>query len=507
MRRSLALTLLGSSLALGCADSSSDSTFLTPGVTDLGIAGGDYRLEDGVLAASRSEDGVDRNGDGDGVDRVLEIVDLRGGRRTFVANESGLGLSVGAGFVAFLVSEQDGGRDLNGDHDLLDFVLHVHDTRTGRTRNLGHACFDAPAQDGDRIAVAVFENAQGEDLDGDGDLDDSIPFVYEAERQRLTQLPGTARSGTLRVVGRHVLWQPDDVDTVQVYDALTGRIHDTARACDEVRLEGSLLAMLVPEWENGDFDLNGNGRSDDSFVELHDLDTGRVRVTSQNDSTLLALDGDLAVVALEDPFQPREIRVYDRLDDRWYPLPSWGSSLFDTTLLSARRHAFLVNELEVGADLDGDGELFDDVLHLFDARTGRTRAVRAAYSSPALDERWLAFLGLSEPQVARPPTHTSVHVLDVQSGVVRDLEWMASDFRLEHGRILALTPEAWQGVDLDGDQRLDHSVLLIHDLGKRRTYNTGLARFDLGDEFHPVEFDGEQLVLEVGGRLKALHVP
>jgi hypothetical protein len=38
-------------------------------------------------------------------------------------------------------------------------------------------------------------------------------------------------------------------------------------------IEGSLLATQIPEWENGNQDLNGNGRTDDGFLELHDLDT------------------------------------------------------------------------------------------------------------------------------------------------------------------------------------------------------------------------------------------
>jgi hypothetical protein len=59
--------------------------------------------------------------------------------------------------VAFRVSEaQQGNLDLNGDHDVLDGVLHVYDMSRAETRNLGFAVNPASyAVSGDVVAFPV----------------------------------------------------------------------------------------------------------------------------------------------------------------------------------------------------------------------------------------------------------------------------------------------------------------------------------------------------------------
>lgn len=152
------------------------------------------RLEDQIVVASVFEDGVDMNGDGDGTDAVLEIVDLRTGRKERIPNASRFAL--GDDFVSFLVPEWWRGGDLNGDGDLGDAVLHVHDA-SGRARtrpptvNLGLAVDPSfpVAQEGALVAFAVDEWQQGEqDLDGDGNISSVLAYVYEADLARLTPL-------------------------------------------------------------------------------------------------------------------------------------------------------------------------------------------------------------------------------------------------------------------------------------------------------------------------------
>jgi hypothetical protein len=312
----------------------------------------------------------------------------------------------------------------------------------------------------------------------------------------------------MRISGRRVFYLDDPDPTVQVYDADTGQLRSIPHSTDAMWVEGSLLATLVPEWENGGQDLNGNGSNNDGFVELHDLDTEHVRMTSRNDCYVISIGGDLAVVGLEQHPEPREVRVYDRFTDTLSdPIEAGVASLTVNNGVSDRRYAYLVSEYEAGADLDGDGELWDEVLHLFDARTGTARNVgRAAYSRPQIDADRVAFLAVAEPTIERPPSRTSVHVLDVRTGVVTDTGVMASDFLLEDGRILALTPEEWQGIDLDGDLALTHTVLQVHDLGSGETLSTGLTVLYFDDEYDPIVLDGDVLALVVDGRLKAVRL-
>ena len=488
-----------------CHDSSGGAAFLAPGVNDLGTSEGLLAFADGIVAAAVVERADDLNGDGDRVDFLLEILDVRSGKRTYVSDvATGHGVTTGAGFVTFLVNEASAGRDLNGDGDQLDLVVHVRDARRGSTRNLGLVTYDPPVQEGSLIAVGVYEEP-GLDLNADGDFEDGVTHVFRAERGLLTVLPNDSFPSTVRIEGRRVFFVTEDPETVQIYDADTGQLTTIDLVIDAMWVQGSLLALLVPEWENGNVDLNGNGRIDADFVQLHDLDTGHVQATDRDDCWILALGEDLAVVALEQYPDPTEVRVYDRLSDTLSdPIGAWSSSSFGARkgMTSDRRHAYLVGEGEVGMDLDGDGQQWDKVLHVFDARTGMTRSTgKAAYSEPQIDARRVAFLGL-----ATPGSYTTVHVLDLHSGAVSDLGLAASELLLVNGRILVLTPEEWQGEDLDGDQALTHTVLQVHDLGTGRTHVTGLSVGNLEDSGHPVVLDGDVLALAVDGRLMAVRL-
>src|SRR5262245_47919730 len=144
-----------------CTDSSSGSS----SVVDLGIPAPYFALEDGVVAATFSENGVDQ----------LRVVPLDGRRGVTISNVDLRPPLTGGGFVTFVVSED--GQDLNGDGDGTDFVPRVYDVRQHRTRGFPLAVYSDIAQDGALIAFGVPEEAQFTDLDGDGELDGEILHV------------------------------------------------------------------------------------------------------------------------------------------------------------------------------------------------------------------------------------------------------------------------------------------------------------------------------------------
>ena len=123
--------------------------------------------------------GVDLNGDGDTLDRVLHVLHPQTGRtrnlrlalhRYQLANDR----------VAFSVLESGQGLDLNGDGDIADNILHVFDARTGQTTNLGMegAQYDVG---GDVVALLVSESVAKEnmDLNNDGDQADYVLHIFE----------------------------------------------------------------------------------------------------------------------------------------------------------------------------------------------------------------------------------------------------------------------------------------------------------------------------------------
>jgi len=92
------------------------------------------------------------------------------------------------------------GGDLNGDGDRNDQVGFLYDDRTGALRSLGRTLMgfawdpDAPtrflgAVEADVAAYAISELGEGRDLNGDGDLADAVPEVVD----QLGNVLGAAR--------------------------------------------------------------------------------------------------------------------------------------------------------------------------------------------------------------------------------------------------------------------------------------------------------------------------
>src|SRR5437870_1807110 len=97
-------------------------------------------------------------------------------------------------WVAFLVPEED--RDLNGDGDTKDSVLHVVDVRTLQVINLGLAVDPILAKadagppvaiSGNTLAALISERDQGnKDLNGDGDATDNVLEIVDLTTRQVT---------------------------------------------------------------------------------------------------------------------------------------------------------------------------------------------------------------------------------------------------------------------------------------------------------------------------------
>jgi hypothetical protein len=147
-------------LSLAAALSSAEP----PTLTNLGAK--HARLRGDRLVYSRWETfgSEDLNGDGDLEDIVLTTEDL-GSRR--VTNVGLLGVRgpdqdslIGPFWEdghAFWISEAEEGRDLNGDGDRADLVMHVHDAARGETTNTGLAVLEFP---GNRSAPYVQQSGR-----------------------------------------------------------------------------------------------------------------------------------------------------------------------------------------------------------------------------------------------------------------------------------------------------------------------------------------------------------
>lgn len=233
--------------------------------------------------------GVDLNGDGDTLDRVLHVLHPQTGRtrnlrlalhRYQLANDR----------VAFSVLEAGQGLDLNGDGDIADNILHIfeRDPVTGADRliNAGVDASEMRAA-GDFLATLRSEANDGVRLDGDGDTNDLVPQVYDLSMP-LDQVMNVGiaatrhRSGTslpalsLSELGVLAFEVPDGVDNIlHVFDARTGQTTDLGMEGAQYDVGGDVVALLVSESvAKENMDLNNDGDQADHVLHIFECSVG-----------------------------------------------------------------------------------------------------------------------------------------------------------------------------------------------------------------------------------------
>lgn len=346
----------------------------------LGVRGGEGSGEPGFVALAADETTLgDRNGDGDSSDVVFEVYDASA--RTLQPAGLALLRAIGGlaspplvhqGRWAFSVGEQDQGLDLDGDGDALDVVSIVHDPESERTRILGPLQV-APLQGlaqlvlfeldpgsshptvwlhdertdqlastglrgvnvtraGQRVAIEVSEDAQGEDLDRDGAFTSFVPVLHDLRSGRSESLGLDAFA--LQPSGRGLLmraregardWNGDgDRDDVVLFTWREGRgTTNTGLAIAGATWLNEETALVTLRESDLGADLNQDGDELDRI--LHDYHVATRRLTN------LGLAAGL-------------------------PLQGGGGRILVTVLESSQ-----------GQDLNQDGDLADLVLHRVDA--------------------------------------------------------------------------------------------------------------------------------------------
>lgn len=396
-----------------------------------------------VLEAGQG--GSDLNGDGDALDSVLYLYDGTTGTATNV----GLAASADSRFdgrrVAFGVREAaEGNVDLNGDGDAVDTVLHVYDTATGTTTNVGLAAA-AFQLDGSRVAVSVVEFQQGRsDLNGDGDSSDSsVVHVHDLATAVTTNLALTGnavlRGDRLAVnvtegnQGNTDLNGDGDAGdrVIHVHDLATGTTSNVALAALPWAFDGERVALGVPESEQGNSDRNGDGDSSDFVLHVYDLATRTTTNVGLATAFDVFLGGGRVVLDVPEGSQgtmdlngdgdvgDSVLHVYDVPG---MAISNVGLAVSGVELFDGSRAVFSVPE-EGNADLNGDGDLQDPVLHVYDVATGSTTNVGLAARFPQLDGSYVA-MGVVEQWQGNTDlngdgdTFDSVlHVYDVTSPV------------------------------------------------------------------------------------------
>ena len=368
---------------------------------DPGTLGAGFNVGGGEALAviSESRQLVDLNGDNDIADAILHRIELASGRVTNTriavasAGQGNVFPSLGPtpipfafheGLAIFNLAEADQGKDLNGDGDTKDVLLHTLSTRTGRLQNLNVSASLFPSESTPgRVILFMSENDNARDLNGDGDIGSS-EFVMG-----LADLNGRE----LRFVntGLAISTLPTNGDDGNIF-----LVDGTA-----LQIAGNFVTFLVPEAVQGNRDLNGDGDTVDNVLHIADLTTFTTRSTG--------LSGASAYRAIQAPLLPA----------------------------SDGRAMVPVNESRQGRDLNGDGDFADNVLQSLDVRSGRSRNTGIAVAG----ESFFAVTAFDCPLMIRGETFVSLllqegsndlnsdgdttdlvlHILDVATGRLTNL--------------------------------------------------------------------------------------
>lgn len=293
---------------------------------------------------------IDLNGDGDKTDTVLHIWDG-------TASPANVGVAIDWGFVwdlddgGFLVGVDEadqGGTDRNGDGDTADVVAHVW-TPLGGLVNLevdmrGFAPSERRLAGGGFAAFGVAESYQGNtDLNGDGDTADRVIHLWSAGTGLLNtalaaQFDPAAGDGGVgfyvsesQQSGTDLNADGDGSDHVaHAWSPGQGVVNLALAGTAAPSPAGTFIGFSVFEPANGGTDLNGNGSAFDTLVYGWNPDSGS-----------LDLAVSFGVVSVDYPQHGRS--QYATLSRMAVFVPESGGSV---------------------GDLNGDGDTFDDVLHV-----------------------------------------------------------------------------------------------------------------------------------------------
>lgn len=517
-----------------------------------------------AFEVSESQQGdTDLNGDGDSHDNVLHVLDIC---KMTVTNLrlAALWFRAGDEFVAFNVWEfRQGETDLNGDGDALDTVLHVFDFSTGVATNLGFDVVATSTQfcqsealtysvSSSRVAFLAREAGDQVDHNGDGDLQDSVLHLYDAQSQITTNLAlacdSTFDTIPPMLMGEFLVFLVDEEGQFQtdltgdgdtkdgafhVLDLATMQLTNFALASRQYLAGENQAAFVIAEYPRigQDVDLNGDGDRDDQVVHVFSPTDFQVRnlgvavasrelAADPNDTGVPTIIGDLITLKVSERDQgstdlngdgdtnDEVLHVYDQttglLANTGLQVPPRSSFPYHPSAIG-KTVFFVVGESGQGfQDLNGDGDTDDNVLHSFGTKTSEIKNLEFAVSNPSFSseeafrssERWFVF-PVSEPRQEKDldgDGSIAGDVLlsyDVTSGTLTPIASYidTSDYQID-GDLLAYVVREVEG-DLNGDGDNNDSVAHVADLSFSSDCLSGTVNSGIGPVVDVLRVNGD----------------
>ena len=377
------------------------------------------------------------------------------------------------------------------DRDSNDVVLHARELETGATSALGTWSF--VLLDGDRVVLSAIEAWKGNDLNGDEDRDDKILRVLDLRSGARTDLP---LAGVRGIQGNWIVLDISEDEEDLDEDGNTRdrvvwaeNLIDRRRSFlpDGVQFESMTRTHILGfYYERSKGDANGDGDSDDYIPVLLDLEAGSTKylgVVARSTEVLQYSDSVYLIAAREDEQTPWDlngdgdsddiiIHVHDVLDGSTKVLPysmPRGSSPAGIAA-GGDRFAFPVSEEGQGRqDLDADGRIAGNVIHVHDLGSGMTRNLNVK-GNP------VAFLGGSilfdryedvpDPMHGSRPITLS-HVYELDTKTIFSIGRVNRHIAHDKDHVVFYNEESEE--DLNGDGDSSDIILSVHDMATHRT--------------------------------------
>ena len=447
------------------------------------------------LAFTIDEEARDLNRDRDMDDTVVALVDLR--TMTIVdpalATDPNLSdadedvpIAVSESLIAIQVSEADqGSRDLNGNGRAQDLVLHVYNPATKQLTNLG-VSGRFPTWAGNKLYFAQSEALAAKDLNGDKDGNDLVVAAYDPATRQVQNLQQDASGGmkattgwvaamTLEAAqqGKDLNGDGDVSDTVvQLYDIAKGTWTNTGlEGSTDVALTPKLLAVAVDELKQGGKDRSGDGDNQDSVCEVRNLATGETLNTGLDCREGLYADNTLVGMCVDETASRRDLNGDgDQNDVVAYAYTLGAEKTVNTNRdasggmdVAGGKLAFGCSEADQGnKDLNRDMDTDDLVVTLYDPV--RNAVTTTGYSMDGdlfAADGYLAWKVLESDQGNRDynrdmDTDDSIlHVMDVSNAATSSTGWACGDPMIVTARGVGFSTfesdQADRDLNADGD--------------------------------------------------------
>lgn len=259
--------------------------------------------------------------------------------------------------------------------------------------------------------------------------------------------------------------------------------------------DGQVVAFGVTEGWHGGLDLNGDGDSFDQVLFVADSVTATVSNLGIAVQNSLLVNGTSVIFLVSemqqggdlngdgDNFDPQVIHRYDHLAGTVQNTgrAGWIAGVDGT------RVSMLVSEAFQSQDLNGDGDLFDNVAEVFEGSSGTAINLGLAASQMVLDGDVLG-IGMGEVQQGSTDLNLDgdtldiiLHLVHLPTGILISTGLAMPKYPVmtaAQGRFVLRVSEASSGpagTDFNGDGDAQDDVLHVVDLGAGAIRNLALA--------------------------------